>query len=292
MALTPSVALSGVLCADQWVTDPAEEILLIQQAGFTRIEIPFWRIAGNVYPGGYTLAAVVGFAKGLGLSVDLVPHNDGASAASYQYEPITSPTTFLAWLTGVLTGVVLGPNDSVSWWNEISPQNSGDWSPLSALYGGLGNKIHQLVKSLGAKSVAPVPMSQTPEDARQFLDGMLNPQDILSPDAWNVHLYKDDLTSSDINFTTLQGQFNAIAALIEVTEKPVIIGEAGGGIVPISPTAGSTPLPLVMDSAFIAQSVALAKTLNIQTFTGWQWIDNGDHLRVKGWPAVISALLS
>src|ERR1019366_6032628 len=159
-----SVALTGVFIAPGWEPDPMGALKAIAAAGFKRVQIPLWYpVLSAVQIGGVTLtlAELVALAHELGLGVDITLHTDGRSGV-YQYLCFVNPTGFATWAAAVLAGAGLLPLDTVAWWNELSPQNSGDWGPLPALYSALGNVMNQMITSAGAAPVCPFPMSQTP----------------------------------------------------------------------------------------------------------------------------------
>lgn len=274
------VALSGVFMPGGWVPDAIGAITAIANAKYTRVGLPFWRSGWSAPAPSF--GSVIEAAHAHNLDVDLVPHHDGPSFAQYGYEPLDAPANMLAWLQDVLQGLPLRPADSLTWWNEISPRDPGDWAQLHALYQGLGAEVHALARKLGVRSVAPVPMGQTPADARDFLNGCMDPQIARAQDLWCVHLYKDDLSTLDVHGRDLDGQFGWIDALSAITEIPAMIGEFGGTLPAQAASVSSAEQPKP-DPAFYraVATMAAARTMNA---IAWQYADPGDGLVATGLP--------
>lgn len=268
----PSVALSGVFALNPWVKDPASELTKIVAGGFKRVQFPVWYKAGPRPDqfGNYTLAEITDQAHMDGLAIDITFHVDGPSSSA-EYLAFDMPSTYLQWIEQVLQNGVLGINDTVEWWNELTPRD-GKWEELIPLYQGLGNQVHSLIKDLDIISVAPFPMSQTPQDVRTELMGMFSPQAALSPDRWAAHLYEEDLNTSDGPLSTIAGEMAVLNAAQTILEKPVDISEFGG-----SPS-------------FYTQ-VASACRVSGRRACAWQWIGPGTNLEIHNNPQLISSVV-
>lgn len=280
----PGLALSGILCPKPWGEPWQITLDRVIQLGLTHVSLPFWLSQTASYADAFGL--MVQSLHRAGIAVHAVPHVDGPSMALNQL-PVTDPGAY-AGLCGPFVEP-LGPDDSFEWWNEVSP--AAGWPGNEALYATTGALLHAAIKARGVRSVAPIPMAQTAEDALNALSAQLwNTQWGPAPDAYSAHVYKADLTTPTARLQTLAGQFEALDAFAFVLGVPIVVTEFGGttGPTPTASPASASAQPQP-DAAFYA-SVAAACAARGWIGYAWQAWDPGDGLGVLGTAAVMDAL--